>query len=324
MSAEVSFDKELLDVEQFLLKNLPPDEHLLSMHDATSEIEEEGSPDVEHQLVLPVLPKGLSRSTIFQTPEAHPLVLNLLMLDAYGDDWLDWDMAVVEHAVEDKFGPILDVNVSKLMAVQVCYKSEGPWKNWEALVPVVMAFNNTLPDFETMQVPSPEELMIAVEMMNTLELRRDVWSVEVRAYMAAVFKYAQVAFCPEPCDFVTPTGFWGDLDREVVAKEVTRRIREKLDAPDPNTVEDVQVSKLLHLHEAQQVVIQRLREQLRLVRRLPWSTAWLFMRSWKGSRSTPNRPPTARPCWRVPVWGPSQALVASPRLVEKGRDGGRA
>lgn len=155
MSAEVSFDKELLDVEQFLLKNLPLDEHLLSMHDATSVIEEEGGADVEHQVTLAPLPKGLSRSTIFQTPEAHPLVLNLLMLDAYGDAWLDWDMPVVEHAVEDKFGPILDVNVSKLMAVQACYKSESPWKNWEALVPVVMAFNNTLPDFETMQVPLP-------------------------------------------------------------------------------------------------------------------------------------------------------------------------
>lgn len=324
MSAEVSFDKELLDVEQFLLKNLPLDEHLLSMHDATSVIEEEGGTDVEHQVTLAPLPKGLSRSTIFQTPEAHPLVLNLLMLDAYGDAWLDWDMPVVEHAVEDKFGPILDVNVSKLMAVQACYKSESPWKNWEALVPVVMAFNNTLPDFETMQVPSPEELMIAVEMMNTLELRRDVWSVEVRAYMAAVFKYAQVAFCPDPCDFVTPTGSWGELNREAVAHEVTRRIREKLDAPDLNTAEDVQVSKLLHLHEAQQVVVQRLREQLRLVRRLSWSTAAPFMRSWQRSRSTPSRPPTARPCLQVQAWGPSQASGASHPPVERGRAGGRA
>lgn len=266
MSETLTFETELDRIERFLLE-YEPKGRLQEFGDSTIEIEGlEAGPDTKHRVHLQPLPKELRRETIFLHPDAHPLVLDAVLLDKYGQDWLGWAMPVVEQAIEEAFSEVIPINLSKVMAAQLCHTGEGPWTHWEQLLPVVMSFTDILPDFQQMQVPTTGQLTVAVGMMDILEPRRDLWSDEVRRFMRAVFRYEQVAVPIESCAFLSVGGSWLPMDRALIGARWAE-LKEKGNPPTGETIEDEQLRRMWGIYLEVELYRKRLREQLRLVRR---------------------------------------------------------
>ena len=51
----------------------------------------------------PVVAGGVTASNIWRHPDAHPIVLDLLLLRAYGPDWLLWEAETLQHLVPQDF-----------------------------------------------------------------------------------------------------------------------------------------------------------------------------------------------------------------------------
>lgn len=260
MSVEaVSYEEELTDIERMLLS--APERVGEVTRDTTEVIETLNPFHAAHRVQEPVTAPPTSLKELVAHPEAHPLVLNALMLKHHGEAYLGWLMPTVERALH-QFGEPSDLTVAKVMACQLCHTSEAPWVDWRAFIAVASAFSDILPDFEVIQPLDPLQATVAVGLMNVLE-ERDIWSDEVKRLLSTVFYYHQVMIPLPPLTFVSVQGAWLPHDREKIAKlwpEVKRT--GKIQA---GGIEEEQLRKMLIIAEAQQVFINRLRQQLPLV-----------------------------------------------------------
>lgn len=256
---EVSFEEELNDIEEFLLRSAE-----VGGVAGVTEIVETLNPF--HDTNLAAAPRLEPPETLAQlvaNPEAHPLVLNVLMLKTYGPEYLLWSMPAVERGLE-AFGDAHDVNVAKLMAAQLCHTTDGPWKRWEQFTVVASAFTDILPDFEVMQVLDPIQISIAVGIMNTLEDRPD-WSEEVRLYIATSYSYHQVMLPTPPITFVSVDANWAPHDRALILRAFPEVLRTGVVSH--GGIEGEQLRRMLIIEQAKQIFKNRLRQQLPLVQR---------------------------------------------------------
>lgn len=255
-------------MERFLLEQAPKDGELQPFGEST-DVVVDALPLEEHhhEIHLPPHPATLNASTVWSLPEAHPLVLSMLLLKKYELDWLGWTMSTVEHAIEDAFGPVLPVNLSKVMACQLAHTSEGPWTHWEMFLPVCSAFNSVLPDFEQMQVPSAAEATFAVRTLDIIDTRPDPWSTELKRFLSTVYQHDQVAMGVDACAFITVQGHWLDMDRGQILRrwpEVKRTGK----APEGDSMEDEQLRKMLEIELYLDQQRKLLEQQLHIARRL--------------------------------------------------------
>ena len=259
---EVSFEEELSDIEKFLLES--PKRSGEATVESTEVIETLNPFHDAHKVREPHMGAPKTLAELVASPEAHPLVLNVLMLRKFGPEYLGWILPAVERGLEEAFGPPHKLTVAKVMAAQLCHTSEGPWTRWECFVPVVSAFTDVIPDFGSMQPVDPVQITVAVQMMNTLE-ERNIWSDEVKRYMSASYYYYQVMLPIPPVTFLSVQGSWLPHDRESIMRhwpqtQATGRVT-------LGGIEGEQLRKMLVLDHAQQVFTNRLREQLPLVPR---------------------------------------------------------
>lgn len=191
----------------------------------------------------------VSGSGIFQQQDAHPYVLDLILLKKYGPEWLEWETeTLLERVAVDWRSFVSELNLQKLQAVKTLHFVDTFWQNWEVFVPCTMSFNNTLPDFEMMQVPTVAQCAVAIDTAN--RLRSEVkWSEEMKAYLEVVHRFNGILCPAEPMNFIT-------IDTEDVAIDcgaVMRQwpeVRKSLQAPNSKTAEAEQLRRLLGVHEA--------------------------------------------------------------------------
>lgn len=255
----VSYEEELTDIERMLLS--APEQVGSVTKDATEVVETLNPFHAAHQVHEPNLAPPRSLKELVAHPEAHPLVLNALMLRRHGEQYLGWLLPTVERALHE-IGEPSDLTVAKVMACQLCHTSEAPWVDWRAFIAVASAFSDILPDFEALQPLDPIQATVAVGMMNVLE-ERDIWSDEVKRLLSTIFYYHQVMLPLPPLTFVSVQGTWLPHDREKILRlwpEVQRtgKIEE-------GGIEEEQLRKMLIIAQAQQVFLNRLRQQLPLV-----------------------------------------------------------
>lgn len=264
--SEVSFEQELEDAEGLLASVQTP---IPEGDFGVTEMLEGYHGQAEgtlHQVRLITSDPPRTLKQLVESPEAHPLVLNLLMLRKYGSAWLAWAMPAVERALEEISPAVHDLSVSKLMACQACHTSEGPWTHWELFSPVTSALTDVLPDFEQMQVVDPVQITLAIGIMNTLEDRHELWSDEVRRYLSASFQYHNVA-CPiPPVNFISVAGEWGGLDRSIILRHWST-VRDTGNLP-VGGIEGEQLRRMKVMHDAQMLYMARLKQQLPLVKGL--------------------------------------------------------
>jgi len=209
-------------------------------------------------------PLGVRAGNLFRHPDAHPLVLDMAMLQRYGPDWLTWEEDTIELRVEeDERYEMSAINLSKLEAVRTMHMVDSFWERWEVFVWCTMPMNGIFPDFESMQVPTVLQCMSAVHTAS--RIRTDVeWSTEVRTFLAQVHRHDEVLVPQEPLEFVVLDldGFPVDVKR---IKELWPVVVKDKRLPEEDTVESEQLRRMLELYRDFEDGRAELRSQLEVV-----------------------------------------------------------
>lgn len=133
--------------------------------------------------------------------DTHPLVLDIVLLDEYGTDWLDWEPETLSTEIKDDFrqSSISALNWQQIQAVKTCHLTPAPWKAWEAFGVVCQALNNNIPNFHTMQKPTIAQVMLSFDVMKKID--QQTFSEEMAQFTAACFLDEGVYYLPPPADF---------------------------------------------------------------------------------------------------------------------------
>jgi hypothetical protein len=208
---------------------------------------------------------GVTLRSIFHHPEAHPVILDLLLLRKYDADWLLWEPETLRLVIPRDFNTTLsEVNFHKLCAVKTLHLVDTFWQRWEVFLWCTMSLNGTLPDFEVLAPPTVAQLLVAVDVAN--QLRDDVsWSEEIKGFVKSVYKYENI-FCPQPpADFIKLDTEGLIVDCEEVSK-LWPAVKAANKAPQGDTVTDEQLRRLLQVHTYLEESRARLQHQLGLVK----------------------------------------------------------
>lgn len=202
---------------------------------------------------------------LFQQPEAHPVVLDLVLLKKYGPEWMDWEAETLVWRIPKDFrtSGVSDLTLDKIQAIKTLHVSTNFWLKWEVFNWCLHPFNNLYPDFQMMQVPSTAQVMIAVWVASVV--RSDVsWSEEVLAFMKTACRHDGIFYPPKPLDFLVV----GPENDFVQKDPVLNRWPEVLrtgQAPTQDTIADEQLRRMLDAHNFLGASRMRLQDQLPLV-----------------------------------------------------------
>lgn len=234
-----------------------------SLHgEPTIEYETVGEPVPTHLVSPPPSFGHVTLQNLFSHPDAHPLVLDLVLLHRYGADWLGWEPETIQNHTGVDLGQISDINFSKVMALKALHLVDHFWQRWEIFVWCAMPLNGFYPDFQMMQVPSVAQCAVAVDISK--RIREDVpWSSELKKYLEIVYRHDNL-FCPEPpLEFVEV-----DSTGIVDCAEVRKRwpdVRISRHAPTEHGDVEEQLRRMLVVYEHLTESRDRLRAQSRLL-----------------------------------------------------------
>lgn len=217
----------------------------------------------EHTTKVPATPAAVTAKNLWQHPDAHPIVLDLLLLRHYGPEWLGWEADTLRLLIPETFktAPLSDLTLSKLQACRTLHLVDSFWQRWEIFIVCAMPFNSEFPDFEVMQVPTVAQCLVAADI--AARIRQDVeWSTEMVAYFTSVYQHDGIYLPLPPLDFVKlehPDGITQDeLKRRWLETRVTGK------APSAPTALDEQLRRLLAVNEYLEESRTRLQQQLHL------------------------------------------------------------
>ncbi len=184
-----------MGIEQEFLRHLQTAEAMKPIISLPGPVVEElskGDPDSSTPVTI---------RNLFVHHDAHPLVINLALIKAFELDWLDWEPETLYAEIHREFqSQISEHSRNKIQAVKTCNVVESPWDQWQVFEKVVQALNNNIPRWDMMQVPSIDQLYVAVDIMDGI--RALEFNSEVKIYMAGCFLHDNVLFAPEPLDFI--------------------------------------------------------------------------------------------------------------------------
>lgn len=163
--------------------------------------------DVEVSLGEADLYRPITIKNIFTHPEAHPIVLCLVLMKVFGHAWIDWEITTIWAEITKTFQTqISEHNRVKIMCVKTLLSVDSPWNQWQVFEKIIQGLNNNIPQFEIMQAPSLEELFAGVDMINTLIAPKvKEFSSEVINYASAAVLLEELTFVPSPLEFLQPT-----------------------------------------------------------------------------------------------------------------------
>lgn len=137
---------------------------------------------------------------IWRHTDAHPIVLTLLLLDKYGQEYLDWHPDVLKLTL-DRDGIAMSNRVwNKILAGRVVLTSPSPWRQWEVFHWVCRALNGESPNFVYFEEPELGHLVTGFQIMKLVDPKRQT-SIEVDKFVAVAFKHEGIPFIPAPLDF---------------------------------------------------------------------------------------------------------------------------
>jgi hypothetical protein len=146
---------------------------------------------------LPVV----TTKNIWRHPNAHPLVLSLLLMDRYGQDYIDWEPEALRLTLR-KDDILLSESVwTKILAMRVLLSSPAPWRQWEQFHWISLGLAGRAPNFKFMEKPQLGFLMSAIDTMRHVDRPRP-FSEDIGKFIAASCRDAGIAYCPSPFQFV--------------------------------------------------------------------------------------------------------------------------
>lgn len=185
---------------------------------------------------------------LFQHPDSHPLVLDIILLRQYGPEWFLWDPETLAWRIPHDFRTtdVSDLNMEKIQAIKTLHFSDAPWEEWEAFLPCCAAVNGLFPDFEIIHPPTVSQVLIAIDIFN--KVRQDVsWSEELKVFLGVVWRH-ESTFCPtEPASFVEVDKEGTDVNCDTIMT-MWPKVRQEDRAPAEETVDAEQLRRMLDAH----------------------------------------------------------------------------
>jgi len=134
--------------------------------------------------------------------DAHPLILDLIVTKRLGPEWWTWEPETIQQLLPKEFNSgATEHNWNKLQAVRTVHVAPGlVFDEWECFLPVITALNNTIPDFNILQLPTPARLYAGVGMLKMLDPKED-FSEEVKRFVAASLLYGNIYYAPGDLSF---------------------------------------------------------------------------------------------------------------------------
>jgi hypothetical protein len=231
--------------------------------DTTERIENFSLDHPEHTTSVSAPPSAVTVKNLWQHPDTHPIVLDLAMLRQFGPDWLGWESETLRVLIPETFktASVSDLNLAKLQACKTLHLVDAFWQRWEVFIVCAMPFNEEFPDFETMQVPTVAQCLVAADI--AARIRQDVeWSSEMKAYFVAVYHHDGIYLPLPPLDFVEVDHPDGISQEEL--KKRWEEVRAKGKAPTAPTALDEQLRRLLVANGYLEESRARLQQQLHL------------------------------------------------------------
>lgn len=146
----------------------------------------------------------LTRQTAFTSPDTHPLVLDRLLGDRYGVNWLIWEPETLWATLVKDFD--LHTEISKharsgIQAVKTIHANDLFFTEWQVTHLCTQALDGNLPDFDVLQDTEPSQIVHAVGCAKIL--RGDMpYGEEVQCWMAACFLTTGMVYAPPPVEFI--------------------------------------------------------------------------------------------------------------------------
>jgi hypothetical protein len=163
-----------------------------------SKVREGGSPAA-------VITKAIARTGIRsllqeQEKQASTVSESLAMFRTlngkYGQAWHDWEPETIVRTLELDYGADpKDVPLDALQAFQVILNTNQAHESWHIFEKVGQALNDSHVDFDVVQPLRPDEVALAVRVIDSL--RKEPYAEEVLAYMAACAKHSGVVYLPK-------------------------------------------------------------------------------------------------------------------------------
>jgi len=202
---------------------------------------------------------------VFQHPDAHPAILDMLLFKRYGRDWLGWEGETIEWRIPQDFNTpdVGDLAMHKIEAMRTLHVNANFWTRWEVFLWLTMPLNDLYPDFVVMQVPTLAQCLVSTEIADSVHLNHE-WSQELRDYLGVVYRHDGI-FCPvwplEEIEIDVP-----DLvDQEAILKRWPEVSKSRV-APTEDTVEGEQLRRMLRATEHLEESRDRFKDQLPLVK----------------------------------------------------------
>lgn len=136
---------------------------------------------------------------LWKHPEANAIVLILMLLDKYGQEYLSWHPETLKLTMLRDGLEVSNKSWNKIMAGRVILNSPSPWRQWEVMHWVCRALCGETPNFVYLEEPELGHLVTGFEMMKIVDPKRAT-STEVDKYIAAAFKAEGIPYIPFPLD----------------------------------------------------------------------------------------------------------------------------
>ena len=197
----------------------------------------------------------------FTHKDTHPLVLNLLMLDSFGPEYLGWEPETCWHEVRSTWGSsISEMNRNKLQAIRTAHVSNQPYERWEVFDLVCAGLVGSSPRFDLIQKPSPHRAAFALDTLAQIK-NHSGFSKEVLKYCGAVMLDYGMVYGPgalKPCNEIIAPMVGPIQDR--VGKAYGVSITPKFDG---QNTDDVQLMKSYSVRDFMRSTSQMLLSQLK-------------------------------------------------------------
>lgn len=208
---------------------------------------------------------AVTKSNLWHHPDTHPVVLDLVLFQHYGPQFLEWEAQTLKRIIPEDFhsSSLSELNLAKIQAVKVIHLVDTYWEDWEVFLWCTMALNGVFPDFSMMQSPTAAQCLVSVDTAN--HLRDDMpWSAEVQSFIDVSFRHDGLYVRVDPVNFITIQRD-PDLADFKSIEERWPKILETRRAPKGETPEDEQLRRMLGAREFLDESRARLRHQLGLV-----------------------------------------------------------
>lgn len=167
----------------------------ISDWDVSEDFEKSAELRLDGEDLPPVTPES-----IWRHPNAHPLVLTLMLLDLYGQEYIEWDPEVLRATLERDDIHTSNAVWTKILAARVLLNSPSPWRQWEVFHWTALGLAGESPNFVYLEEPEMGHLVVAAELMRIVDPRRET-SEDVDKFIAGVFQHENMPYIPPPLHF---------------------------------------------------------------------------------------------------------------------------